>query len=46
MLTASGYAGQTTEAFYASSIEEIVGVRIPSYAGISLTYRFGRQAGP
>ncbi len=43
MLIASGYTGQTTEDFYPQTvIQEIVGVRIPSYASLSLTYRFGR----
>jgi Carboxypeptidase regulatory-like domain len=41
-LVASGYTGQTTENFSPSDVEEIVGVRIPSYASASLTYRFGR----
>jgi hypothetical protein len=26
-------------------IQEVVGVRIPSYASLNLTYRFGRTAG-
>jgi hypothetical protein len=42
LLIASGYTGQTTENFYPSAIQEIVGVRIPSCAGLALTYRFGR----
>jgi hypothetical protein len=41
-LIASGYSGQTTENFYPSDIQEVVGVRIPSYASVSLTYHFGR----
>jgi uncharacterized protein involved in tellurium resistance len=41
-LIASGYTGQTTENFYPSEVQEIVGVRIPSYASMTLTYRFGR----
>ncbi|MGA7300251.1 MAG: TonB-dependent receptor [Candidatus Sulfotelmatobacter sp.] len=41
-LVASGYTGQTTENFYPSDIQEVVGVRIPSYASISFTYRFAR----
>ena len=41
-LLARGYAGQTTENFYSSAIQEIVGVRIPSYASVSFTYRFGQ----
>lgn len=44
-LIASGYTGQTTEAF-PSSTQEVVGVRIPSYASISVTYRFGRAVAP
>jgi Carboxypeptidase regulatory-like domain len=43
-LIASGYTGQTTENFYPSDVSEIVGVRIPSYASLSLTYKFGRTA--
>ncbi len=43
-LIAGGYTGQTTENFYPSDIQEVVGVRIPSYASISFTYRFGRTA--
>jgi hypothetical protein len=43
MLIASDYSGQTTENFYPQTVvQEVVGVRIPSYASISLTYRFGR----
>lgn len=45
-LIASGYTGQTTENFYPSDIQEVVGVRIPSYASVSLTYRFGRTGNP
>jgi hypothetical protein len=45
-LFAGGYTGQTTENFYPSDIQEVVGVRIPSYASISITYRFGRSAAP
>jgi hypothetical protein len=43
-LIASGYSGQTTENFYPSDIQEVVGVRIPSYASIFVTYRFGHAA--
>jgi hypothetical protein len=43
-LIASGYTGQTTENFYPSDVQEVVGVRIPSYASLSFTYRFGRAA--
>ena len=42
MLIASGYTGQTIENFYPSAIQEVVGVRIPSYASVNVTYRFGR----
>jgi len=55
-LIATGYTGQTTENFCQttdvpmtcnpSDIQEVVGVRIPSYASVSLTYRFGRTAPP
>ena len=40
-LLASGYTGQTTENFFPSNIQEVVGVRVPSYASLSFTYRFG-----
>ena len=40
-LIAGGYTGQTTENFYPSEIQEVVGVRIPSYTSLTLTYRFG-----
>src|SRR5208282_2585523 len=45
-LIASGYTGQTTENFYPSDIQEAVGVRIPSYASVTFTYRFGRSSAP
>jgi hypothetical protein len=45
-LIARGYTGQTTENFYRSDIQEVVGVRIPSYASLTVTYRFGRSVGP
>jgi hypothetical protein len=45
-LIASGYSGQTTENFYPSDIQEVAGVRIPSYASITFTYRFGRAVAP
>jgi len=45
-LIARGYTGQTTENFYPSDIQEVVGVRIPSYASVSFTYRFGRSVNP
>jgi hypothetical protein len=42
-LVARGYTGQTTETFQPSPIPDVVGVRIPSYASISFTYKFGRS---
>lgn len=42
-LVASGFTGQTTENFYPSVIQEVVGVRIPAYASIMLTYHFGHN---
>jgi hypothetical protein len=45
-LIASGYTGQTAENFYPSDIQEVVGVRIPSYASVTFTYRFGRVVAP
>jgi hypothetical protein len=46
ILIASGHTGQTIEKFYPSDIPEVVGVRIPSYASVSVTYKFGRAAVP
>ena len=46
MLLASGYTGQTIENFYPSEIQEVVGVHIPSYASINVTYKFGHNAAP
>jgi hypothetical protein len=52
MLVASGYTGQTTENFWnfaqntPQSVQEIVGVRIPSCASANVTYRFGRAVAP
>jgi hypothetical protein len=43
-LIARGYTGQTTENFFPSEIQEAVGVRIPSYGSVTITYRFGRTA--
>jgi hypothetical protein len=40
-LIARGYTGQTTENFYPSDVQEVVGVRIPSYMSLAFTYRFG-----
>jgi hypothetical protein len=45
-LLAGGYSGQTIENFGASPVQEVVGVRIPSYASLSLTYRFGQSPHP
>src|SRR5580693_7533703 len=45
-LIAGGYSGQTTENFYPSDVQEVVGVRIPSYASVTFTYRFGRSVAP
>jgi hypothetical protein len=55
-LIARGYTGQTTENFCQttnvptecnpSDVQEVVGVRMPSYASLSITYRFGRPAAP
>jgi hypothetical protein len=42
MLIAGGYTGQTTENVYPSPIQQVVGVRIPSYASVNVTYKFGR----
>jgi Carboxypeptidase regulatory-like domain len=46
LLVASGYSGQTLENFAPSLIEDVVGVRIPSYASINVTYKFGRKNAP
>ncbi|HLJ88998.1 MAG TPA: TonB-dependent receptor [Candidatus Angelobacter sp.] len=40
---ARGFTGQTTENFFPSEVQEIVGVRIPSYASVTFSYRFGRS---
>jgi hypothetical protein len=40
---AHGYAGQTTESFFPSDVQTVVGVRIPSYACITLSYKFSRR---
>ncbi len=56
MMIATGYTGQTTEAFATNykpgdvsplpvpenAVSEVVGVRLPSYASVSVRYRFGR----
>ena len=47
---ASGYTGQTTEVLAlpgeGEPFERVVGVYIPSYATLSFSYHFGRQARP
>jgi hypothetical protein len=55
-LIASGFTGQTTENFCQETnsptacnppdIQEAVGVRIPSFASVTFTYRFGRPTTP
>jgi hypothetical protein len=42
MLIAGGYTGQTLENFYSLVLAERVGVRIPSYASLNVTYKLGR----
>lgn len=46
-LIASGYTGQTTEVLAlpgeADASERVVGVYLPSYATVSVRYRFGRE---
>ena len=42
LLFASGYSGQTLETLLPSPALQVVGVRIPSYASLNLTYHFGR----
>jgi Carboxypeptidase regulatory-like domain len=44
MLIASGHTGQTLETFAPSNVSEVAGVRMPSYASATLTYRFGQTA--
>ena len=39
-LIARGYTGQTTQNFYPSIVQEVVGVRARSYVSVSFTYRF------
>jgi hypothetical protein len=46
LLVAGGHTGQTLEMFAPSDIPEVAGVRIPSYASATLTYRFGHAAIP
>lgn len=42
VLLARGYSGQTIENLYPSQVQEVVGVRIPTYASANVSYRFGR----
>jgi len=46
-LLASGYTGQTTEVLAlpgeGDPFERVVGVRLPSYAAVSVSYRLGRH---
>ena len=46
MLIAGGDTGQTTENFDSQIIQQVVGVHIPSYAGVNFTYHFGRSSVP
>lgn len=46
-MIASGFTGQTTEVLglpdEPAPSERVAGVRLPSYASVSLSYRFGRR---
>jgi len=42
-LIASGYTGQTTEPIGTNPLAQVVGVRLPSYASLSLTWRFASR---
>jgi hypothetical protein len=42
-LISRGYTGQTTENLFPSAVQEVVGVRTPSYVSVGFTYRFGRS---
>lgn len=46
MLIATGHTGQTLETFAPSDVPEVAGVRIPSYASVTFTYRLGRSSNP
>ncbi len=46
LMIATGFTGQTLETFYPSTTSEVAGVRIPSYASVSFTYRFGGRPVP
>ena len=43
---AKGFTGQTLESFYPSIASEVTGVRIPSFASVSFTYRFRSRTSP
>lgn len=43
ILLGTGFTGQTIENFYPSDIQEVVGVRIRSYASLNITYHFGHS---
>lgn len=45
-LVAAGYTGQTIENFGSSDLQEVVGVRIPSYASVIFNYRFKPKGTP
>ena len=46
MLIARGHTGQTLETFSPSDVAEVAGIRIPSYASVTFSYRFGRTVAP
>jgi hypothetical protein len=46
LLVAKGFTGQTLENFYPSVLSVVTGVRIPSYASVSFTYRFRGRVSP
>jgi hypothetical protein len=46
LLIAGGHTGQTLQTFYPSEISVPSGVRIPSYASINFTCKFGNSATP
>jgi hypothetical protein len=43
---AKGFTGQTLESFYPSVPSVVTGVRIPSFASVSFTYRFRGRTSP
>ncbi|MBB5057735.1 hypothetical protein HDF16_002441 [Granulicella aggregans] len=43
-LVAGGHTGQTLESFGGSDFAEVVGVRIPYYASVNVTWKFGGRA--